>query len=119
VQQNIPYWDLRLGINTGPVIAGVIGSKKFAFDIWGDSVNLASRMESAGVTGKVNISEHTFDLVKDFFDCEYRGKVSAKNKGEVDMYFVVGIKPELSVHGDGKSPNEKFRELYDKMKSKT
>lgn len=85
---NLPFWDVRVGIHTGEVIAGVVGKKKFAYDIWGDAVNLASRMESSGEAGKVNISETTYELVKHYFECEYRGKVKAKNKGEVDMYFV-------------------------------
>jgi adenylate cyclase len=82
------YFELRLGINTGPIVAGVVGESKFAYDIWGDTVNLASRMESAGEVGMVNISNHTYELVKDHFDCTYRGRVSVKNKGEVEMYFV-------------------------------
>lgn len=85
-------WEIRLGIHTGEVIAGVVGKKKFAYDIWGDAVNIASRMESSGEVGKVNISEHTYELVKDVFECEYRGKIYAKNKGDVDMYFVTGEK---------------------------
>ena len=83
-------WDLRIGIHSGPVIAGVVGSKKFAYDIWGDTVNIASRMESAGAAGKVNISETTYQLVKTQFICSHRGKVAVKNKGEIDMYFVEG-----------------------------
>ncbi|MFT5858011.1 MAG: class 3 adenylate cyclase [Flavobacteriaceae bacterium] len=83
-----PLWNLRIGINTGPVVAGVIGIKKFAYDIWGDTVNLAARMESSGEIKKVNISGRTHDKVKELFECEYRGKVHAKNKGEIDMYFV-------------------------------
>ena len=86
-------WSLRVGIHTGPVVAGVVGTKKFAFDIWGDTVNIASRMESAGAVGRVNISAYTYDLVRSSFACEYRGKVSAKGKGEVDMYFVTGSAP--------------------------
>ncbi|MCX6231989.1 MAG: adenylate/guanylate cyclase domain-containing protein [Bacteroidetes bacterium] len=86
-----PYFEIRIGIHTGPVVAGIVGVKKFAYDIWGDTVNLASRMESSGVVGKVNISGSTYELVKDKFNCTYRGKVEAKNKGEVDMYFVNNI----------------------------
>ncbi|HEY9115314.1 MAG TPA: adenylate/guanylate cyclase domain-containing protein [Bacteroidales bacterium] len=82
-------WDLRIGINTGPVLAGVVGKKKYAYDIWGSAVNLASRMESNGEPGKVNISENTYELVKDKFVCQHRGKILAKNIGEVDMYFVL------------------------------
>lgn len=84
------FFECRLGIHTGPVIAGIVGTKKFAYDIWGDTVNVASRMESSGQVAKVNISGSTYDLVKDHFNCSYRGKVAAKNKGEVDMYFVEG-----------------------------
>jgi class 3 adenylate cyclase len=83
-------FELRIGIHTGPVVAGVVGEKKFAYDIWGDTVNLASRMESSGEAGKVNISGSTYAIVKNAFHCTHRGKVPAKNKGEVDMYFVDG-----------------------------
>jgi class 3 adenylate cyclase len=81
-------WELRLGIHTGEAVAGVVGKNKFAYDIWGDTVNLASRMESSGEVGKVNISGATYALVKDKFNCVFRGKIEAKNKGEVEMYFV-------------------------------
>ena len=82
------YWEVRIGVNTGPVMAGVVGKNKFAYDIWGDAVNTASRMESSGKSGQVNISGNTYELIRDQFHCTYRGKVQAKNKGEVDMYFV-------------------------------
>ena len=84
------FWELRIGIHTGSVVAGVVGKNKFAYDIWGDAVNTASRMESSGIPGKVNISGTTYSLVKDKFRCTYRGKVKAKNKGEIDMYIVEG-----------------------------
>jgi adenylate cyclase len=81
-------FDIRVGINTGPVVAGVVGAKKFAYDIWGDTVNIASRMESASEPGKINISENTYEIIKGHFDCEYRGELAAKNKGKMKMYFV-------------------------------
>ena len=84
------FFELRLGIHTGPVVAGIVGTKKFAYDIWGDTVNVASRMESNGLPGKVNISGGTYEKIKEKFTCTYRGKIEAKNKGLVDMYFVEG-----------------------------
>jgi class 3 adenylate cyclase len=91
IKKNEPYFELRIGIHTGPIVAGIVGLKKFSYDIWGDTVNIASRMESSGEVGKVNISGTTYELVKDIFVCTYRGKVQAKNKGEIDMYFVEKI----------------------------
>ncbi len=85
-----PAFDLRIGIHTGPVVAGIVGIKKFSYDIWGDTVNTASRMESSGAIGKVNISGSTYELVKDKYICTPRGKLEAKNKGLVEMYFVEG-----------------------------
>jgi len=82
------FFEIKIGIHTGPVVAGIVGIKKFAYDIWGDTVNLASRMESADEAGKINISEATYELVKDKFKCEYRGEIEAKNKGKLKMYFI-------------------------------
>jgi class 3 adenylate cyclase len=83
-------WALRVGVHSGPAVAGVVGKRKYAFDIWGDTVNVASRMESAGEVGRVNLSAYTYDLIREEFDCEYRGKLDAKGKGQIDMYFVTG-----------------------------
>ncbi len=111
-EQDLPYWELRLGIHSGPLVAGVIGEKKFAYDVWGDTVNTASRMESSGTPGKINISGPTYELVKDVFDCEFRGHIAAKNKGDVAMYYVNGLKPEYALTRDVRAPNEKFWESY-------
>lgn len=81
-------FQIRIGIHTGPVVAGIVGAKKFAYDIWGDTVNTASRMESSGEAGKINISRTTYELVKDKFTCIHRGKIQTKGKGELDMYFL-------------------------------
>jgi class 3 adenylate cyclase len=86
-----PFWQIRIGIHTGDLIAGVIGSEKFSYDVWGDTVNTASRLESSGEAGRINISRATYELVKDDFACQYRGRVPAKHKGEIDMYFVNGF----------------------------
>lgn len=86
--KGMEIFEIRIGLHTGPVVAGIVGSKKFAFDIWGDTVNTASRMESSGEAGKVNISHDTYVLLKEHFNCTHRGKIYAKNKGEIDMYFL-------------------------------
>lgn len=88
MKEGKPYFEARIGIHTGPIIAGVVGEKKFAYDIWGDTVNVAARMESNSDAGRINISSSTYQLIKDHFKCEYRGKISVKNKGEVEMYWV-------------------------------
>jgi adenylate cyclase len=85
----LPVFEIRIGVHSGPVVAGIVGSKKFAFDIWGDTVNTASRMESSGQPGKVNISGYTVKLLEDRFRLEHRGKIPVKNLGEMDQYFVV------------------------------
>jgi len=104
--EGMKFWDIRIGIHTGTVVAGVVGQKKLSYDIWGDTVNTASRMESSGEAGKINISGTTHEFVKDFFICEHRGKMPVKYKGELDMYFVEGIIPEL--RDEEGRPNKKF-----------
>ncbi|MBK7958906.1 MAG: adenylate/guanylate cyclase domain-containing protein [Bacteroidetes bacterium] len=82
------FFNLRIGVHSGPIVAGIVGTKKFAYDIWGDTVNIAARLESSGEVGQINISETTYNLVKDKYPCTPRGKLEAKNKGLIDMYFV-------------------------------
>lgn len=89
-KKGLAYWDIRIGISSGSVVAGVVGKKKYAYDIWGDAVVMAARMEESGAEGKINISQSTYELIKNDFICQYRGKVAAKHKGQVNMYFVVG-----------------------------
>jgi class 3 adenylate cyclase len=84
--------DVRIGIHIGPVIAGVIGSKKFSYDIWGDAVNTASRMESSGEAGKIQISQKFYEYIKDGYDCQYRGQTEIKGKGLMNLYFLVSKK---------------------------
>lgn len=90
--QGLPYFEARVGIHIGPVVAGVVGAKKFAYDIWGDTVNTAARMEEACETGHINVSEAAYWLAKYEFEWQPRGKITAKNKGAMDMYYVTGIK---------------------------
>ncbi len=92
LSNGLPFFEARVGIHTGPVVAGVVGAKKFAYDIWGDTVNTAARMEEACEPGRVNVSEAAHWLAKYEFEWQYRGKVAAKNKGQMDMYYVTGMK---------------------------
>lgn len=88
IENGEPFFEIRVGVHTGPVVAGIVGIKKFQYDIWGDTVNTASRMESSGAVGRVNMSESTYKLVHEKFDCEFRGEIEAKGKGKLKMYFV-------------------------------
>ncbi|MEN9303432.1 MAG: hypothetical protein RL264_1861 [Bacteroidota bacterium] len=105
------YWEIRIGINTGPVTAGIIGNLRLAYDIWGSTVNIAQQMEMHGEPGKVTVSKNTFDLVEPYFEFEPRGKVLTKGKTTVEMFTILRIKPELSVHGEGLIPNARFEEI--------
>jgi class 3 adenylate cyclase len=109
---DLSNWTFRIGIHTGPCISGVIGYKKYTFDIWGDSVNIASRMEEAGEPGRINISEDTYKEVKKLFDCTYRGTQEVEKIGTVDMYFLNRIRAPLSEDKNGFVPNLEFNKQY-------
>jgi class 3 adenylate cyclase len=94
--KGLQSWGIRVGIHTGPLVAGVVGRRRFAYDVWGDTVNTASRIESASLAGRINISEATYQAVKHRFVTEYRGRIAAKGKGEIAMYFVNGLNPEFA-----------------------
>jgi len=102
-------WDMKIGIHTGPVTATVTGKKKVSYDIKGDTVNTASRIQAVSEKGMILISVMTYELVKEFFDCIYFGKLPVKYKGDLQIFEVRGLKPEFSVDGDGKTPNDAFR----------
>ena len=106
-----PQWHLRIGLHTGELVAGVVGKKKFLYDVWGDTVNTASRMETSSDPDRVNVSGTTHEYIKDYYECEYRGNLPVKNKGTIDMYYVNRIKKELSDDEAGLMPNKKFFEL--------
>jgi adenylate cyclase len=106
---NNRIWDLKIGIHSGPVTAAISGRKKINYDIKGDTVNTASRIEAVSDSGMILISVMTYELVKEFFDCEYFGKLPVKYKDDLQMYKVKGLKPEFSVNGEGIIPNESFR----------
>jgi adenylate cyclase len=102
------YWNLSLGIHTGPVTANVSGKKKITYDIKGDTVNIAHRMQGVGDSGKILISVMTYEMIKEFFICEYYGKMPVKYKGDLEMFVVNGIRPEFSMKGKGLMPNTLF-----------
>ncbi len=105
-------WELKIGIHTGPVTADMVGRRKVSYDIKGDTVNIASRMESSGEAGKILISVMTYEMVKEFFVCDYYGKLPVKYKGDLEMFEVKGLKPEFSENGDGLVPNEMFDTMF-------
>ncbi|MDO8399372.1 MAG: adenylate/guanylate cyclase domain-containing protein [Bradyrhizobium sp.] len=105
---HLPAWQVRIGINTGPVIAGVVGKHKFTYDIWGNTVNTAQRVEAAGVPGRVSIAESTWQHINKRFETEARGAVEVKHQGLVSMYYLNRIKPEFASDSAGTLPNDRF-----------
>ncbi|OIQ36439.1 MAG: hypothetical protein BM555_02720 [Crocinitomix sp. MedPE-SWsnd] len=111
------FWEIRIGIHSGPLVAGVIGKEKFSFDVWGDTVNVAARCEQNAENSTINVSDDFYQQIKAYFDCEERGPIAVKNRGEVDMYFLKGIKKEFSFYGQGTNPNLDLREKVGLPKS--
>ncbi len=105
-KSRLPPWELRIGIHTGPVMAGVVGKTKFTYDIWGDAVNIAALMESNGEAGRVALSESTYHRVKDMFETERRSSIEGKNKGRLETYFLNRLNPEFSQNEDGHTPKD-------------
>ena len=103
------FWELRIGIHSGPLVAGVVGKHKFSFDVWGDTVNVAARCEQNAENNTINISAEFREKIQDYFDCDHRGQIAVKNRGEVEMYFLRRIKPEHSFYGKGVNPNQTLR----------
>ncbi len=110
--QEQKIWNMSLGIHTGPVTANITGKKKVTYDIKGDTVNIAHRVQGVGESGKILVSVMTYELVKEFFVCEYFGKLPVKYKGDLEMFEVRGIRPEFSVSGEGLLPNDKFETKF-------
>jgi adenylate cyclase len=104
----LPPWELRIGINSGPVVAGIVGQRRFTYDVWGNAVNVAQRLEEACEPGRVNISASTLHQVSRLFDTEARGSLQVKHIGAIDMYFLNRIRPEFCTDSDGYSPNDAF-----------
>lgn len=105
------HWKIRVGIHRGGLVSGVVGKKKFAYDIWGDTVNIASRMESSSEPMQINITEQVFNEIKEYFECTKRGEIEAKSLGKTTMYFVTGLKPNYRLNGSNIVPNKEFLSL--------
>lgn len=107
--QNKKIWDISIGIHTGPVTANIVGKKKISYELKGDTVNMASRIQASGKIGKITISEMTHELVEEYFRCEYVGKMPVKYMGDISLYVVKGFSPDFSVDKEGLIPNKKFK----------
>ena len=111
-QMRMQRWEMRTGIHTGPVIAGVVGERKFTYDIWGDSVNIAALMAQDSELGRINISETTYQHVGEIFQIESRGIINSGKKGDLSMYFLSRLKEEFSEDPDGLKPNNEFQKKF-------
>ncbi len=114
-KMRMPRWDMRIGIHSGPVIAGVVGERKFTYDIWGDAVNTAALLEQNGEPGRVNISATTYQQVNEMFDTVERGKITSGKKGDIPMYFLNRLKTEFSRDQEGLQPNDTFLQKYERL----
>jgi len=112
---HLPRWDLRIGIHSGPVMAGVVGKSKFIYDVWGDAVNIAARLEAAGGAGRINVSDVVCNRVRLLMEFEPRGAVEVKNKAPISMHFLNRIKPELSRDAEGLRPNDAFHHECERL----
>jgi hypothetical protein len=117
--KGIQEWPVRIGLHSGPLVAGVVGTRKFAYDIWGDTVNLASRMESNGEAGMVNISGPLFAQVMEYTEVRPRGPIMVKGKGEVQMYFALRLKAEYSADDKGRVANEALLKVREELRKQT
>ena len=112
---HLPRWDLRIGIHSGPVMAGVVGKSKFIYDVWGDAVNIAARLEAAGGAGRINVSDVVCNRVRSLMEFEPRGAVEVKNKAPISMHFLNRIKPEFSRDAEGLRPNDAFHHECERL----
>ena len=115
----LPSLELRIGIHTGPVISEVVGNHRFAFDVWGDAVNIASFMEAQCLPGRMNVSDTAAGHAKTLFDLEPRGPVEAKHQRTHEMFFLNRLKKEFSNDQDGREPNESFAAEYDRLNGRS
>jgi class 3 adenylate cyclase len=113
--ENLPGWEFRIGVHTGPVMAGVIGKNKFAYDVWGRTANLASRLEAAGEAFRVCVSRQTCERVKDYFEFVERGRLAVKNMDPVEMFYITRLRPEFAQDEDGRIPNAEFQRRYESL----
>ena len=114
-KMRMPRWDMRIGIHTGPVIAGVVGENKFTYDVWGDTVNTAALMEKGAEKARINISSSTFQHVGEIFEIEERGPIASGKKGDLPMYFLNGLKPEYCEANSNIKANNTFQQKYGRL----